>query len=331
MMGEIMETREVKIKSWNRFLTTGLAVKPEIMGSEHKFPFHNSLITIKVPSIDQINRGKGYDEVVSVSWRRATDNEPLEYDIHKVDVEVSIPIITSIPSEVLNRNANAYEILSDEEQKKLNQIATQHESIAEEAFEYWLRVIRWIKDDSRIGRRQVEKLVNWSVRLFDEESAHKIWIGGGVFHVEGYKTIKSNEWQEIQSKLESNSQPPIFIELKHDANENIKLGDFRRAVIDMAMACETFMRFSVLQKLPNELNPKLVEFIEMANVNQYSDKFFPEILDEIDKNRFKTIKTELSILFKKRNKLVHMGQDNGIDEDLCKKLLLATESLLSIV
>lgn len=330
IMGEIMETQEVKIKSWNRFLTTGLAVKPEIMGAEHRFPFHNSLVTIKIPSIDQIDRGKGYDEVVSVSWRRAVDNEPLEYDIHKVDVEVSIPIITSIPSEVLNRNANAYEILSDEEQKKLNQIATQHESIAEEAFEYWLRVLRWIKDDSRIGRRQVEKLVNWNVRLFDEESAHKIWVGGGVFHVERYKTIESDEWQEIQSKLESKSQPPIFIELKHDANENIKLGDFRRAVIDMAMACETFMRFSVLQRLPNELNLKLVEYIEMAGVNQYIDRFFPETIDENGNNKFKTLKSDLTKLFKKRNKLVHMGQDNGIDETLCQTFLGVTEELLSI-
>jgi len=326
-----METRKVKIKSWNRFLTTGLVVKPEILGAEHEFSFQNSFVTIRIPSIDQVDRGKGYDEVVSVGSRRATDDEPLEYDIHKVDVEVSIPIITSIPSEVLNRNANAYEILSNEKQKELNQIATNHESIAEEAFEYWIRVIRWIKNDSRIGRRQIEKLIDWSVRLFDDESKHKIWIGGGVFHVEGYKTIKPDEWQEIQSKLESGSQPPIFVELKHDAKENIELGDFRRSVIDMAMACETFMRFSVVQKLPRELSLKLIEYVEMANVNQYIDRFFPEILDEIGKNKFKALKAELAILFKKRNKLVHMGQDDGIDEDLCKKLLLTTESLLSIV
>ena len=77
------------------------------------------MVSVKIPSIDQIDRGQGYDEVASIGARRTVDDEPLEFHINKVDVGVFIPIIVSIPSEVIDRSPNAYELLSDKEQKQL--------------------------------------------------------------------------------------------------------------------------------------------------------------------------------------------------------------------
>jgi len=326
-----MKRHKVKIKSWNRFLTRNLAVAPEVLGQEHLFPFENSTVSIKIPSIDQVDRGKGYDEVASVGARRAVDNEPLEFNIHKVDVEVSIPIIVSVPSEVLDRPANAYDLFSDEEQNRLNKVAEQHQSIAEKAFEYWIRVTRWVCDDSRIGRDRVEDFRSgWSTYLIDVERNTKVWIQGHVFYVSKYKTLKPEEWQEIQLRLSNGSQPPIYVELKHDAEENMRLGDYRRSLVDMAMACETFLRFAVLQKLPVELNIKLAAYIEEGNISQYISKFFPEIIDEAANKQFKKLKSDLFSMFDRRNKLVHMGKDDGLDEKLCRKFLKVTQELLSI-
>ena len=302
------------------------------MGSEHRFVFENSMFAIKIPSIDQVDRGQGYDEVASVGARRVVDNEPLEFHIHKVDVEVSIPVIVSIPSEVLDRPANAYDLFSNEEQKRLNKIAEQHQSIAEKAFEYWIRIVRWVCDDPRLGRDQIEDFHSgWSTYLIGEESGTKIWIQGLVLHVRGYKTLRLEEWNEIQSRLSQGSQPPIYVELKHDAEENIRLGDYRRSLVDMAIACETFLRIAVLQTLPSELNTKLAEYIEEANVSQYINKFFPEIIDEATNKQFKKLKSDLSSLFDRRNKLMHMGKDDGIDEKLCLRFLKVTQELVSLV
>lgn len=257
-----MKTHQIKVKSWNRFLTRNLVVKPEVLGSEHCFSFENRKVSIKIPSIDQVDRGQGYDEIATVGARRVVDNEPMEFDIHKVDVEVSIPVTISIPSEVLDRPPNAYDLFSGEEQKRLNTVAKQHQAIAEKAFEYWIRVIRWVCDDSCIGRDQVEDFRSgWSTYLIDAESDTKIWIQSQMLHVSGYKTLQLEEWQEIQSRLSLDSQPPIYVELKHDAEENIRLGNYRRSLVDMAIACETFLRFAVLQRLPGELNTKLVAYI----------------------------------------------------------------------
>ena len=322
----------MKVKSWNRFLTRNLAVKPEVLGCEHRFSFENRTVSIKIPSINQVDSGQGYDKVASVGARRAVDNEPLEFYIHKVDVEVSIPVTVSIPSEVLNRPPNAPDLFSDEEQKRLNKVAEQHQSTAEKAFEYWIRIVRWVCDDSRIGRDQVEDFRSgWSTYLIDAESDTKVWIQGQVFYALGYKTLRVEEWQEIQSKLSLGSQPPIYVEFKHDAEEHIRLGDYKRSLVDMAIACEIFLRFAVLQRLPGELNTKLTAYIEKANVSQYINNFFPEIIDEATNKQYKKLKLGLNSLFDRRNKLVHMGEDEGIDKELCLRFLKVTQELLSII
>ena len=326
-----MNSQRIKIKSWNRFLTRNLVVKPEILGTIHQFPFENVTVSIKIPGIGQVNSVNGLDEVASVGARRAIDNQPSEIDIHKVDVEVLIPVVFKIPSEVLNRPANAYDLFSDKEQKWLNDLAKKHKTIAENAFEYWIRIVRWVCDDYRVGRVEVKSYQSgWSTYLNETDSQANVWIQSQVLHVMGYKTIKPEEWQEIQSRLAKNLQPPIYIELKHDAEENIRLGDYRRSLIDLAMACETFLRYAVLQKLPNNLNTRLATYIEEANVNQYVGKFFPEILDDATNKQFKNFKSDLSSLFDRRNKLVHMGQYEGIDEQLCSKFLQVTQVLLSL-
>jgi hypothetical protein len=92
----------------------------------------------------------------------------------------------------------------------------------------------------------------------------------------------------------------------------------------------TFLRFSVLQSLPTDLNSKLSVYIEAANISQYINHFFPDIIDEAAKEQFKKLKSDLHSLTNRRNDLVHMGKDDGIDEKLCLRFLKVTQDLLSI-
>jgi hypothetical protein len=326
-----MKKLQREVKSWNRFLTTYLAVEPTILGSDHRFSFEDTTVSIRIPSIEQVDRGQGYDEVASVRARRTVDNELLEIEIHKVDVEVIMPAIVLVPSEVLDRPPNAYELFSDEERNGLNKVAYRHQLIAEKAFEYWIRVIRWICDDSRIGRDRVKDFRSgWKTYLVDTERNSRIWTPGHAVYISRYRTLNLEDWQEIQLRLSESSQPPIYVELKHDAEESIRLGDYRRALVDLAMACETFLRFAVLQTLPGELNIKITAYIEEGNISQYINKFFPEIIDEVTNKQFKKLKSDLFSMFDHRNKLVHMGKLDELDEKLCRRFLKVTQELLSI-
>ena len=322
-----MEPRKMKVKSWNRFLTRNLAVKPEVLGCEHCFSFDNIPVSIKIPNIEQVKTDKinlkgGYG-VASVGTRRAADNEPLEFYIHMVDVEVSIPGTLSIPSELLNRPPNTPEVL------KLDKVAEQYQLIAENAFEYWIRIVRWVCDDSRIGQNKVENYRSgWGTDLIDAECDTEVWAPVQRFYALGYKVLSVEEWKEIQSKLSLGSQPPIHVEFRYDAEENIRLGDYRRSLVDMAIACELFLRFAVLQRLPRELNTKLTAYIEKANISQYIDHFFPDIIIEyLTKSQLKKFKSDLHSLFQLRNDIVHMGKCETINEALCHKFLNVTLDL----
>ena len=140
----------VNLYSWNRFITRNLVILPELLGKELKFTFENHEIKIKLPSINHLDRGKEFNEIISVGARRASDNEPLEFDVNKVDIEVIKPSQTKVPNEALSRNANAYDLFSQKEQEELNKIAENHKFISEKAFEYWI-LYRFISFETEIG------------------------------------------------------------------------------------------------------------------------------------------------------------------------------------
>jgi hypothetical protein len=324
------EKCKVEVKSWNRFKISSFAVEPEVLGNEHCFPFLDATVTVKIPTIDKVDRGKNYDNVATVGWR-ADNNEPIDFRIYKVDVEVSIPVAAVLPEEALNRHPNAVDLFSQAEQNSLMKIAERHEDIAEKSFEYWVRMLRWLRDDSRIGRYEVGSFHSgWSTYLVNAETNKRFWASGQTFYAIGYKALNVGDWEKLQVELSKGTQPPIHMEFKLDAEERIKLGDYNRSLVDMAIACETFLRFVVFQHLPKELNSKLTEYIEEANISQYMNKFFPKVLDEATNKQFNKIKSNLFSLFERRNKLVHLGKSQGIDEQLCRKFLKTTQMLLSM-
>jgi hypothetical protein len=266
-MGPTMTSREVK--SWTRFVIRHLGAQFDIMGHEHRFAFDDNMITVKVPRIEHVDRGEGYDEIATVKVRSA-DGKPRDYEILKVDVEVSRGGGLVFPLEVLNQPPNVFDLFSEEEQIYLNEVSSQHESIAEHAFEYWIRIVRWTCDDFRIGRDRGEGFHSgWGTRLADVETGKHVWIPTAIFHVHSYRTVSLQEWEAIQQRLSAGLYPSAYIEHKHDAEEYIERGDSRRVLVDLAVACELFLRAMVVRSLPAELNAKFKKCIEDGNIQQY--------------------------------------------------------------
>lgn len=326
-----MKKTKIEIKSWNRFITKNFTIEPSLLGRHHQFTFENYNVRIKLPDSSMLDRGKEYDEVITVTSRRTVDNEPIKYNILSVDLTLSLPVTVEIPIEVLSRRVNAIELLTDKEQKHLNDLTSQHEQIAERAFDYWVRVVRWKTDKSNFGRREIkEDRSKWGTYLHDVASEKKIWAGPIFFYAYLIKEITSDVWSEIQLTLERGLKPPIYFELKLDGEEYLKSGDFYRATIDFAVACETYLRFIVLNSLPNNLEPTVIKYVEGANIMQYINHFFPSCLDESRKNEYKKIKSNLLKLFDARNQVMHLGKMHRLTKETCLKFLEATNTLFSI-
>jgi hypothetical protein len=253
-VGTTVTSREVK--SWTRFVIRPLGAQPNIMGREHRFAFDQNMITVKLPLLEHADRGEGYDEIASVRVRSA-DGKPRDYEILKVDVEVSRGNRLVFPPEVLSQPPNAFELFSEQEQTHFNELSSQYESIAERAFEYWIRIVRWTCDDFLLGRDRGKGFhSDWGTRLADAETGKHVWIPTAIFQARSYRTVSLQEWEAIQESLSAGLYPPAYIEHKHDAEEYIERGDHRRALVDLAVACELFLRAMVIRNLPAELNEK---------------------------------------------------------------------------
>jgi hypothetical protein len=299
------------------------------MGHEHRFAFDQNMITVTIPRIEDVGRGEGDNKVAQI-WVRSAGGKPRNYEIFKVNVEVSRGDRLEFPLEVLSRPPNADDLFPKEEQIRLDEVSSQYRSIASRAFEYWTQIVRWTCDDFRIGRNRGEEFDNsWHTRLTDVETGKHIWNRAGV-RLSPLRIVSLQEWEDIQQRLSAGLYSPVYIQHKYDAEEYIERGDYRRALVDLAVACELFLRAMVLQSLPAELNEKFKKFIEDGNIQQYVNQFFQEIISETGKRQFKKIQPELRSLFGRRNDLLHLGKANGINKQLCERFLKMTKDLLAL-
>ena len=327
-MNESKNREECDIESWNRFVTRGLAVFPEVMGKSHCFEYDDHKIEIKLPDITKVEEQSDNTAMATIGSRLAETNEPIYYEIHQVDVRVSASNVLLIDPETFNRNPVAYDLYTVQECNIFEKACAYHEDIAKQSFEYWLSVLRWMIDDYRIGR--VEIIGNdtgWSTYLKDSMERRTVWVQRMMYAIEGCGKVKPVEWEAIQGCLERKDIPPVYISLKHNAEESLNHGDYVRSIIDLAMSCEIFLRFMVLKRLPEELHDNLVESIEELNISQYVNKHFKALITGEDLSEYKKLSKDLKSLFDKRNKILHMGKNDGATKDNCIRFLEVTKKL----
>lgn len=132
----------MKLHSWDRFTTRALAVPPSLMGRAQSFERNGSPVTVKLPPVEQV--GETYAESARTCRGAWNDNtgETIYFVIRSVDVCVEAQPEVVLSNEVLERHPNAYELISGEQQKTLNLVADRCSTQAQEAFEYWVSLLR---------------------------------------------------------------------------------------------------------------------------------------------------------------------------------------------
>ena len=119
--------------------------------------------------------------------------------------------------------------------------------------------------------------------------------------------------------------------LLSESRHNADLGDLRRAIVDVSVACEVYLRSSVLGALPSGILAEAVMQIENANINQFVSHMFPALLtDEAKKEYKRSVKDELSSLFNRRNKLMHMAAMGDLTHERCMQYQKAVEALFGL-
>ena len=321
------------LKSWNRFVTRNLDIKPDLLGRFHRFPFKGATVTIRLPKKNQVDRGSNFDEVASCESFRVIDGIKVAENIHvhKIDVEVAMNATASLLPSVLNLPCNNYASVDAETQGELNEYCTGHRIIAAQAFDYWLSVLRWTCDNYAIGRHAViDNSSGWPTYLHEVSSNRKVWIGSMGISIPGTRALTSPNWRTAAGRLRGGAKAEAYLTILHEAEEYLERGEYRRALIDMAVAAELYIRAACMSRLPATLSSYLVKKIDRIGITEFSEQVFPGILTEEDLKKFNTIKSSLREMFEARNQVMHMADYGVANEPLCRKFLASVKLLVTL-
>lgn len=314
-------------------MTRHLVIQPELVGALHEFIFEGYKIRIKLPSKAQIPTEPLQGDLLFFNvYKEANGRKiPRDFYVRAVDVEVCVPEPILVTKDILNQPPNAFDIVPETQQAQLNKLTENYGAIAEKAFDFWLRVLRWKCGESAIGRPEIRGSASgWSTYLITEPGGQRIWIAPGISRVKRYKAVTGEIWNHADSALKKGLKPPVFVEFEFDAIEHIQLGDLQRGIVDMAVACETFLRMLVAQSLPSNLNRSVSEYVDDTNIRLVLRKFVPEILTATERKQLKKIESKLHELFDVRNDILHKGRIEQLTSRDCHRFLEATSKLLAL-
>jgi hypothetical protein len=122
----------------------------------------------------------------------------------------------------------------------------------------------------------------------------------------------------------------MYLRFLHDAEASIRHGYHEKAILELAMACEIYLRYSVSRFIPVGTPKELATYIEEANINQYISKFFKSLIPNERLGDYKRLAKDLSSLMSRRNTYVHMGHMDGANLDHCRRYTKAAKSLFAI-
>jgi len=303
------------------------------MGRTLSFERNGSQVTIKLPPVEKV--GNAHDEdarALRGAWNSNT-GESIYFFVRSVDVCVEVSAEVAVPSGVLERNPNAYDLISDEEQRILNSIAEGCATQSRAAFEYWVSLLRWVSGAHEICRHvRVGNESGWSTYLLDSNTKKEVWTLSQTIVLGSCRTVTEAVWEKVSQLALVGESPPIYSILYGDALDCLDEGDYRRALVDLSVACEVFLRSRVIASLPTGTSDQVSRLIEETNINQLVSHLFPALLDPDAKERYKkNIKEDLSSMLARRNKLMHAAELHGATLENCQRYANSAHELFSLM
>src|SRR5215208_1506838 len=128
----------------------------------------------------------------------------------------------------------------------------------------------------------------------------------------------------------SGCRPPIYYDLLFSAWADLEHGNIQRAIVDAAVAAETYMKTIVHEGLPSGLDEPVRNYIDRAQISRVHSRFFPARLNAAQRERYSALKPVLTQLFDERNDIMHSGRKEGVTADCCKTLVRSVSELISL-
>ena len=312
-----MADLQINIVSWHRYLTRGLVVAPELLGLSHDFTFKTGSVKVELPSNDALPKKvtdtstlEPDDALVTVTASRKEGDYwvPTKVLVKSVDVQVDLIETVTLPEEVMTRHPNPVDLVSKEQRTQLDEMTKSHGGLADEAFDWWVRVLRWKSGKGWIARPEIHGSDSgWGPCLLDRATKRRLWQGPLVLNATIHDAVTLPIWHDVEAAIKQGQESPVYVDSMFDGIEQFKADNLQLSVVYLAVACEAFMRARVVRHLPKGLSATVLKYIHEAPVSQVRDRFFKDTLDNEQKKILTRVNPRLRALFKARNKILHWG------------------------
>jgi hypothetical protein len=324
---------QVPLQLWYQFKCDNFSVVPALMGQSHEFEIDGKRAKITLPNVNDLrDDDEDNSKVVCQSWFLIDEKQvPAAYVIRRIDVRIELSEVPNIHPDMLVLPVNQRELITEAEQETLNNLCNIYFDFAVTAYEYWLATLRWKTGVYMIGRTiTADNASGWSPRLRTIKSDKEVWANSISINIEWKHETTEAEWIAAKESLQRGEEVPAHIVLLQASQEYHKRRDYRRSLIDIAIACEVYLRFRVLASLPAHTLQPVLSAVEAMNISQYVTKFFPELLSEQGKVEYKPINKELTSLFDARNKIMHMNNNERSNSAQCLRFIELAQRLFQL-
>ncbi len=130
------------------------------------------------------------------------------------------------------------------------------------------------------------------------------------------------EWELAGGALEDGLEPPVWQEYVASAHREMSEGNGTTGILNLAIAAESVIRFTIEKQIPAGMPEGLVDAIQRINISN--------IIAKKNKFEFHNLKDmkNIKLLFEIRNKIMHHGKDNRVTEGI---FLICASSVRNLI
>lgn len=312
------------------FDTSYLCVPTKLLEERHSTKIDDCNVTIVLPKLDEENEGTDAQRISKAQGRTLKNKQIVTaYHVFEVTVEVAPINPVVIPEKFFDGKKRRYDLLGKDE-KQLDLIGSTSIRTAIKAYALWNRLLRWKTLSPLVGRPRFDEGYPSHGELWEVESNRFITTHNEPMEFFRGTPIQLKVWNEIGRLFSKGNEPPIFLDLYSDARFHLTNNDYRRTVVDLAVACECFLRMQIESRIPKNLPQRMSNHLSDATISKVREVFFPEILDAHERDSLKKIASTLAELFTKRNNIMHDGYVADLQKGDCDRYVKAAVALFEI-
>ena len=316
----MVKSASVHLESWSRFTCNNLVIVPELVGATCEFPFEKAEIKIVIPGPEHLYQRSSNDlpkkdSLLFISGWETVNGVEKPYKISVDSIEIVANLRKILPFSPTEKHR------THEQHLYLSKVTEEHEIVTKKAFDYWVRVLRWQSGLGSLGRPEISSVNSgWGTILRAQGDTHTLSRSAIILQMTTDSPINLEQWQRTQHLVKMGGEPPVYIDLMYDGITQYVNHDFRRSIIDLAVACEVLIRTRVMNSLPSNLNPKIKQYIDETGIRQFI-KYFKETLTDTQSSALRDSWSDIQKLFDDRNGILHSGDTKNLPRERCKKYI----------